>query len=47
MLDYIVAGNKYVEPLYQMEKDGQLTGDGDKGRDALPFLDGQLQKRAR
>jgi len=27
-----------------MEKDGQLTGDGDKGRDALPFLDGQLVK---
>jgi hypothetical protein len=44
VVNYIVAGNKYVEPLYQMEKDGQLTGEGDKGRDCLPFLSGQLVK---
>lgn len=44
VVNYIVEGNKYVEPLYQMEKDGQLTGDGDKGRDALPFLNAQLVK---
>ena len=44
VLDYIVAGNKYVEPLYEMEKDGQLSGEGEKGRDALTFLDGQLVK---
>jgi hypothetical protein len=43
-VDFIVAGNKYVEPLYQMEKDGQLTGEGDKGKEGLPFLDGQLVK---
>ncbi|MGA2869684.1 MAG: hypothetical protein ABSF34_11060 [Verrucomicrobiota bacterium] len=41
---YIVEQNKYVEPLYEMEKNGQLTGVGDKGMDALPFLDGQLVK---
>jgi hypothetical protein len=27
-----------------MEKDGQLTGEGDKGKEALPFLEGQLVK---
>jgi hypothetical protein len=44
VVDFIVAGNKYVEPLYQMEKDGQLTGEGDKGKEGLPFLNGQLVK---
>jgi hypothetical protein len=44
VVSYLVEQNKYVEPLYQMEKDGQLTGEGDKGMEALPFLDGQLIK---
>jgi hypothetical protein len=44
VLNYLVEQNKYVEPLYQMEKDGQLTGEGDKGMEALPFLNGQLVK---
>ncbi len=44
VVNYIVDQNKYVEPLYQMEKDGQLSGEGDKGLDARPFLDGQLVK---
>ena len=44
VVTYIVEQNKYVEPLYEMEKNGQLTGVGDKGMDALPFLDGQLVK---
>jgi len=44
VVNYLVEQNKYVEPLYQMEKDGQLTGEGDKGMEALPFLDGQLVK---
>jgi len=44
VIDYVVGGNKYVEPLYQMEKDGQLSGEGEKGRDGLTFLDGQLVK---
>ena len=35
---YLVEQNKFVEPLYQMEKDGQLTGDGEKGLQARPFL---------
>jgi hypothetical protein len=41
---YLVEQNKLVEPLYEMEKNGQLTGDGDKGLQARPFLDGQLVK---
>jgi hypothetical protein len=44
VVNYLADQNKYVEPLYQMEKDGQLTGDGDKGKQALPFLEGQLVK---
>jgi hypothetical protein len=41
---YLVEQNKFVEPLYQMEKDGRLSGDGDKGLEARPFLEGQLVK---
>ena len=43
-VNYIVDQNKYVEPLYQMEKDGQLSGEGDKGMEGLPFLNDQLVK---
>ena len=41
---YLVAQNKCVEPLYEMEKNGQLTGEGDKGMEGVPFLEGQLVK---
>jgi hypothetical protein len=41
---YLVEQNKFVEPLYEMDKDGQLSGEGDKGMDGVPFLDGQLVK---
>lgn len=41
---YLVEQNKFVEPLYQMEKDGQLSGEGDKGLEGRPFLEGQLVK---
>lgn len=44
VVNYLVEQNKFVEPLYQMEKDGQLTGEGDKGTQGLPFLEGQLVK---
>ncbi len=43
-VNYVVAQNKLVEPLYQLEKDGQLTGEAGKGMEGLPFLDGQLVK---
>ncbi len=41
---YLVEQNKFVEPLYEMEKNGQLSGEGDKGLEARPFLDGQIVK---
>jgi hypothetical protein len=41
---YLVEQNKFVEPLYEMEKNGQLAGEGDKGMDGVPFLEGQLVK---
>jgi hypothetical protein len=44
VINYLVEQNKFVEPLYEMEKNGQLTGEGDKGLEGLPFLDGQLVK---
>jgi len=43
-VNYLVEQNKLVESLYQMEKNGQLTGEGDKGREGRVFLDGQLAK---
>lgn len=44
IVNYLVEQNKFVEPLYQMEKAGQLSGEGEKGLQARPFLDGQLEK---
>jgi hypothetical protein len=41
---YLVEQNKFVEPLYEMDKDGQLSGAGEKGLEARPFLEGQLVK---
>jgi hypothetical protein len=41
---FILEANKLVEPLYQMEKDGRLSGDGEKGLEGKPFLEGQLVK---
>jgi hypothetical protein len=43
-VNYIVEQNKLVEPLYAMEKNGELTGEGDKGMAGRPFLEGQLVK---
>ena len=43
-VSYLVEQNKFVEPLYEMEKNGQLTGEAGKGMDGRPFLDGQLVK---
>jgi len=41
---YLVDQNKYVGPLYEMEKEGLLTGEGDKGLQGRPFLEGQIVK---
>ena len=41
---YLVEQNKLVEPLYQLEKDGKLTGEDGPGLAGRPFLDDQLVK---
>src|SRR5208283_5146700 len=43
-VSYIVEQNKLVAPLYELEKEGKLTGEGDKGLEGRAFLDGQLVK---
>ena len=42
--DYIVAQGKFVEPLYQMEKAGKFSGEGDVGHEGKSFLTGQMVK---
>lgn len=39
---FLLEQNKQVEPLYQLEKDGKLTGEGEKGLEGRAFLEGQL-----
>jgi hypothetical protein len=41
---YLVAQNKLVEPLYELEKEGKLTGESGQGQEGGPFLYGQLVK---
>jgi hypothetical protein len=41
---YLVAQNKLVEPLYELEKEGKLTGEAGRGMEGRAFLDGQLVK---
>jgi len=41
---YLLEQNKLVEPLYQLEKDGRLSGDGEKGLAGKAVLEGQLVK---
>jgi hypothetical protein len=41
---YLVEQNKEVEPLYQLDKDGKLSGEGEKGLEGKAFLEGQLLK---
>jgi hypothetical protein len=41
---WLVEQNKLVEPLYQLDKEGKLSGEGEKGLEGRAFLDGQLVK---
>jgi len=41
---FIIEANKLVEPLYQLEKDGKLSGEGAKGMEGEAFLEAQLVK---
>ena len=43
-MDYILAQNQLVEPLYQLDRDGKLSGEGETGLQGKPFLTGQLIK---
>ena len=41
---FLLEQNKLVEPLYQLDKDGKLSGEGEKGLEGKAFLEGQLLK---
>ena len=41
---FILDQHKLLEPLYQMDKDGKLSGEGEKGMEGRAFLEGQLVK---
>jgi hypothetical protein len=41
---YLVEQNKLVGPLYELDKEGRLTGEGDQGLAGRAWLDGQLVK---
>jgi hypothetical protein len=41
---FLVEQNKHVEPLYQLDKEGKLSGEGEKGMEGKAFLEGQLLK---
>ena len=43
-MNFIIEQHKQVEPLYQLEKDGKLSGDPEKGMEGKTFLEGQLLK---
>jgi hypothetical protein len=47
-LKHLSGPEHYIDwadlPLYEMEKNGQLTGEGDKVMEGLPFLENQLVK---
>ncbi|HEX4645837.1 MAG TPA: hypothetical protein VH598_09530 [Verrucomicrobiae bacterium] len=44
VMDYILAQNQLVEPLYQLDRDGKLSGEGEIGLQGRAFLTGQLIK---
>jgi hypothetical protein len=41
---FISEQHKLLEPLYQLEKDGKLSGEGETGLQGKAFLEGQLIK---
>ena len=43
-IEFIVAANKLVEPLYILDRDGKLSNKGDQGAAGRAFLEGQLVK---
>ncbi len=43
-VNFVVEGNQLVKPLYQLEKDGKLSDQGDAGAEGRAFLEVQLVK---
>jgi hypothetical protein len=43
-VNFVVANNQLVEPLYKLEKDGKLSDQGDGGAEGRAFLEAQLVK---
>jgi hypothetical protein len=41
---FLIEQNKQVEPLYKLDKEGKLSGSGEKGLEGKAFLEGQLLK---
>ena len=41
---FLIEQNKLVEPLYQLEQEGKLSGEGEKGLEGKAFLEDQLLK---
>jgi hypothetical protein len=41
---FIIEQHKLLEPLYQMDHDGKLSGEGENGMQGKAFLEGQLIK---
>lgn len=44
VMNYIAASHKVLEPLYQLDKEGKLSGEGENGLEGKAFLEGQLVK---
>lgn len=43
-MEFILEQFKLVETLYQMERDGKLSGDGGNGLKGVEFIQGQMLK---
>ena len=43
-VNFIVAANRLVEPLYQLDRDGKLSPKEDRGAEGRAFLEAQLVK---
>ena len=45
-VDFVVANNQLVETLYQLDKDGKLSNQGEAGAEGRAFLEAQMLKSA-
>jgi hypothetical protein len=43
-VDFVVANNQLVEPLYKLQKEGKLSGEGDASAEGRAFLETQIVK---